>query len=482
VVLKIQKVTEPTQVRDLVRARDQERQRERRAACRIEGVQRTRRNDLLPTLEVEQVLLSDLRPASRQVRKVTEAQVARLVASIESFGFVRPILIAEGVRVIDGHALLKAAERLGLSTIPVVRVDHLSPAEVRALRITLNRTSETGSWDVEALTIELAALEIEGFDLEVTGFSDIEIDGLLRTDHDLETSPPEPAEDAVAVTRLGDLWRLGDHRVICADARDPNALSTLMGEEKARVILTDEPYNVPIVGHVTKKAHREFEVAAGELSAEEFLKFNLDWASASLTHLIDGGLFGTFIDWRHVDVVLAAGATLGLHLQNIIVWSKTNAAMGSLWRAQHELLPIFKKGTAAHVNNVALGKNGRHRTNVWSYPGANVPGSDANAMLAKHPTPKPVAMLADAMLDVTMPGEIVLDPFLGSGSTLMAAQRTGRICGGVELDPLYVDLVIARWSAATGCAAILEATGETFNVVATRRAQERAAKVSCSEA
>jgi DNA modification methylase len=241
----------------------------------------------------------------------------------------------------------------------------------------------------------------------------------------------------------------------------------------ARLVLTDEPYNVRISGNVTGGSHREFAMASGEMSGSEFLTFNLAWMKAALDQLADGGLFGTFIDWRGLPAVHAAATQLGLVPINLIVWAKTNAGMGSLYRSQHELLPLFKKGDGDHLNNIDLGRKGRWRSNLWVYPGASSIGSDARNGLRDHPTVKPTALLADALLDVTARGDIVIDPFLGSGSTLVAAEKTGRRCRGVEIDPLYVDVIIRRYQAETGREAILEATGETFAALAARRRDER---------
>jgi DNA modification methylase len=210
-------------------------------------------------------------------------------------------------------------------------------------------------------------------------------------------------------------------------------------------------------------------MASGEMSDSQFEEFNRKWMDAVLPHLVDGGILGTFIDWRGLPIVHTAATGLGLISLNLIVWAKTNAGMGSLYRSQHELLPLFKKGAAPHVNNIALGKRGRHRTNVWVYPGASSLGSDAREGLQDHPTVKPTAMRQDALIDLTNRGELVLDPFLGSGSTLIAAEKTGRVCCGIELDPLYVDVIIRRYEADTGIATILADSGEPFENVAARR-------------
>jgi DNA modification methylase len=244
------------------------------------------------------------------------------------------------------------------------------------------------------------------------------------------------------------------------------------GDASARLVLTDEPYNMAISGHVTRGAHREFAMASGEMSDDEFLAFNMSWMKLVLQCLCEGGVFGSFIDWRGHPTVFAAASELGLTPLNLIVWTKTNAGMGSLYRSQHELLPLFKKGDGPHINNIELGKKGRWRSNVWTYPGASTRGSDARRGLKDHPTVKPTAMLEDALLDLTNRGDTVLDPFLGSGSTLVAAEKTGRVCRGVEIDPLYVDVIMRRYEAATGDAATLIQTGETFEALGVRRRQE----------
>ena len=256
------------------------------------------------------------------------------------------------------------------------------------------------------------------------------------------------------------------------DACEPAVIRRLMRTDIARMVLTDEPFNVAIGGHVTGGEHREFVMASGEMTDTQFLDFNQKWMKAVLPHLVEGGILGTFIDWRGLPIAHAAATALGLTPLNLIVWAKTNAGMGSLYRSQHELLPLFKRGDATHVNNISLGKRGRHRTNLWVYPGASSLGSDARKGLQDHPTVKPTQMLEDALIDLTNRSEIVLDPFLGSGSTLLAAENTGRACRGVELDPLYVDVIIRRYEAATGTPVILADTGEAFATVAAGRCND----------
>jgi DNA modification methylase len=316
--------------------------------------------------------------------------------------------------------------------------------------------------------------------IEVAGFTLDEIDQVVLDGEPtaVEAGPLAPSAGATAVARLGDLYLLGRHKLMCGDATDPQVWRRLMQDaQPAQLVFSDEPYNVKIKGHVSGSGHREFAMASGEMSDDEFARFNEKWIGCALPWLGDGGVLGTFIDWRGYPTVHAAAVKAALVPLNLIVWGKTNAGMGSLYRSQHELLPLFKKGSASHVNNVDLGKRGRWRSNLWTYPGASSLGSDARRGLQDHPTVKPVDMLVDALLDLTNRDDFVLDPFLGSGSTLMACEKTGRVCRGLELDPLYVDVIIRRFGAATGIAALLEETGERFVDLAARRAQQQPAGV-----
>jgi DNA modification methylase len=438
---------------------------------------RAGRNDLLPSLELIYVPLDRLRSAPKKIRELDPAHVQEIARVIAELGFCDPILIGKENVVLDGEARLEAAKLHGLDWIPCIQVDHLSEKEQRVLRLAVNRLAEKGEWDLDELKIEFEELILEEAPIEISGFTLDEIDQIIIADEAeaVEQGPLGPEGSVVAIARVGDLFQLGPHRVICGDATDPAVIRRLMVDDAAaRLILTDEPYNVPIAGHVTGGAHREFAMASGEMTADEFLAFNLAWIGTAAGYLCDGGVFGTYIDWRGQPTVHAAATKLGLEPLNLIVWAKTNAGMGSLYRSQHELLPLFKKGDAPHTNNVELGKRGRWRSNLWTYPGASSLGCDARRGLQDHPTVKPTAMLEDALLDLTSRSDIVIDPFLGSGSTLIAADKTGRVCRGIELDPLYVDVIIRRYETATGNDAVLVETGETFGRLADRRQRERA--------
>jgi DNA modification methylase len=420
---------------------------------------RAKRNDILPHLELTYLPLGQLRPTPKKLRKLDPVHVREIAAAIAELGFCDPILIGKENLVLHGEARLEAAKLHGLERVPCIQVAHLSDKEQRVLRLAVNRLAEKGDWDLDQLKIEFEELIIEEAPIEVSGFTLDQIDQIINADEAdvVEQGPLGPNESAVAIARPGDVFGLGPHRVVCGNATDPAVLRLLMGGDYARLILTDEPYKVATADHA---------MASGEMTADQFLAFNLAWIEAAAAYLCDGGVFGTFIDWRGQLTVHAAATKLGLEPLNLIVWVKTNAGMGSLYRSRHELLPLFKKGAAPHVNNVDRG-----RSNVWTYRASSL-GSRARHGLQDHPTVKPIAMLEDAFVDVTNRGEIVIDPFLGSGSSLVAADKTGRICRGVELDPLYVDVIIRRYQAATADHAVLVETGETFEALAARRERE----------
>ncbi|HVU22151.1 MAG TPA: DNA methyltransferase [Rhizomicrobium sp.] len=458
-----------------LKSKNRDRREDLTRMARLGAAARGARNDILPLLELVRIPIDDLKTAQRKLRKKDSAHVREVAATISALGFCDPILIGKDNLILDGEIRVEAARLVGSLSVPAIRIDHLSSAEQRLLRLAVNRLGEKGQWDLAALKIEFEELILEDAPIEIAGFSLPEIDQILLDDEfaAVEPGPLAPEPDVQPAARVGDHFILGRHEIICGDATDPHVLERLMREGQARLLLTDEPYNVKISGNVTQGAHREFVMASGEMSDREFHVFNDAWMAACRSHLHDGALFGTFIDWRGYPTVHAAATALGLTAVNLIVWVKTNAGMGSQYRSQHELLPLFKIGTAAHVNNIELGKHGRWRSNTWTYPGASSMGSDARRGLQDHPTVKPVAMLEDALLDMTNRDDIVLDPFLGSGSTLIAAEKTGRCCRGLELDPCYVDVILRRYHEITGQLGILRETGETASELAERRMREK---------
>lgn len=435
-------------------------------------------------LKVEERPVEDLKPYAGNARTHSKKQITQIAASMRQFGFVNPVLIDRDDQIIAGHGRVEAAKTLGLAEVPTIRLDHLNEAERRAYVITDNRLAELAGWDPETLKIELQGLvEMDlDFEIEITGFANAELHALLDPD-EAQLDPKAdaiPERQADAVTRLGDVWRLGIHRLICGDATKADVYQALMQGEEARIVFTDPPYNVRIDGHAGGKGkadRREFVMASGEMSQSQFTTFLTESLKAMADVCCDGAIAFVCMDWRHMEELLQAGHAAFDELKNLIVWAKTNGGMGAFYRSQHELIFVFKKGKAAHVNTFGLGETGRYRTNVWQYPGVNTFSRQRDNELEMHPTVKPTAMVIDALKDVSLRGDVVLDAFGGSGTTLIAAQKTGRKARLVELDPLYCDVICRRWEAFGKVPAVLLSTGETFDEVATRRAAEAALEV-----
>jgi DNA methylase/ParB-like nuclease domain len=412
-----------------------------------------------PRLAVTYRAISDLIPDPRNARTHPKRQTDQLKASIEAFGFTNPILADPDGHIIAGHGRLQAARAMGLTEVPTIILSGLSETQKRALRIADNKIALNAGWDLEILQVELgelASLDVE-IDPTLTGFSTGEIDVILATaaDPDDEVIPPVPTTPR---TKPGDIWVLGDHRVGCGDGRDAGFLQRIIGDE-ARVdaAFLDPPYNVKIGGHaVAAGSHREFAMASGEMNEPEFRSFLADTLGAAAHCSRDGAVHFVCMDWRHMDSVSTVGHTVYGELLNLCVWNKSNAGMGSLYRSKHELVFVYRVGSTPHLNMVELGKHGRNRTNVWDYASVNSMRGSRRQDLALHPTVKPTGLVADAIQDVTRRGDLVLDLFLGSGTTLMAAERIGRRFRGLDIDPAYVDVAIERWSARTGLTPRLE--------------------------
>lgn len=443
-------------------------------------------------LDLQSLTIGSLIPDPKNARQHPDRHVRQLAKSIQAFGFNCPILIDAHNQVVAGHGRLLAAKSLGWSEVPTIRLEHLTPDQVRAYRIADNRLTDCSTWDDRLLAEQLKVLsEAElDFDLDAIGFDLPEIDLRIQSLGEIEEDADDiPAVDPSVepVSRLGDVWQLGPHRIVCGNALLPETYATLMAGTSADVVFTDPPYNVPIAGHVSGKGaiqHPEFPMASGELSSEGFTDFLRQALLEMRRSLVAGALLYVCMDWRHLGELLSAGDAADLSLKNLCVWDKGTGGMGSLYRSQHELVFVFKAGEAAHTNNVQLGKFGRNRTNVWRYPGINsfARSTGEGNLLALHPTVKPVALIADVLLDASQRGDIVLDPFLGSGSTLIAAEQTGRIAYGIELDPRYVDVAIGRWQRRTEQSAVLVESDESFEAVMARRSAEDTSAVLAQEA
>ena len=420
----------------------------------------------------------ELTAYKRNARKHPERQLVSLAASIREFGFNVPVLIDGAGEIIAGHARVEAARRAGLDEVPTISATHLSPAQVKAYRLADNRTFELGSWDLEALVIELQEIiSLDEIEMESMGWSTAEMDALLANAEYSTEGGTDPADALVEppvdpVAQPGDLWLLGRHRLLCGSALEPRSWARLLDGTSAGMVFTDPPYNVKVGGHVSglgKIKHPEFAQASGEMSEKEFTTFLADFLSAMLPHVRDGGVVDICMDWRHLRELLGAIDQSALTMLNLCCWNKSNGGMGSLYRSKHELIAITKKGSVPHINNVELGKHGRYRTNVWDYAGVNTFGATRMQDLADHPTVKPIALVADAIRDVTHHGDIVLDAFMGSGTTLLAAERTGRAGFGTEIEPKYIDVAVQRWQKMTRSTAVLDGDGRTWAAIAAER-------------
>jgi len=430
-----------------------------------------------PPRVVTMVSVRRLKPNTRNAHTHSKKQIRQIANSVVRFGWTYPLLVDENYNVIAGHGRLKAGELLGLREVPVMVMTGLSEAETRALALADNKIAANGGWDRAVLAAELG--ELAGLlpecnlDIDITGFEPAEIDALMGDLIDRETDPldelPEIAKEAVS--RRGDLWVFGEHRLLCGDARDQTDLRQLMGRASAAMVFTDPPYNVKIssVQGRGKIRHRDFMAASGELSRAEFIQFLVDALTLTAEYSANGAIHFVFMDWRHAKEILAAGEKVYSEHKNTIVWVKTTPGQGTFYKSHYELIFVFKNGDAPHINNFELGQHGRTRSNVWTYPGVNTFGTGRLDELALHPTVKPVALVADAMRDCSRRGDIVLDPFMGSGTTILAAERVGRRAYGLEIDPLYVDVAVRRWQAFTKRDAILKETGQTFDEAAEAR-------------
>lgn len=427
---------------------------------------------------IEERSIESLKPYARNARTHSKKQIKQIAASIERFGFTNPVLIGDDDSIIAGHGRVEAAKLLGRKTVPTLKLSHLNDSERRAYIIADNKLALNAGWDNELLAIELQGLLDDDFDLELTGFNIAAIDFIIEDAESANPQAGDPADDNVpqsdgrAVTRMGDLWLLGRHKLVCGDAQDIESFQRLLGDEHVDLLFTDPPYNVKIDGNVCglgSVKHREFAFASGEMSEDEFTGFLRTTLGNASKLMRDGSIAYVCMDWRHMGEMLAAGKAAFTELKNLVVWNKSNGGMGAFYRSKHELVFVFKKGTVPHTNSFGLGENGRYRTNVWDYAGISSISASRGDELAMHATVKPVAMIADAIKDCSRRGEVIFDCFGGSGSTLIAAEKTGRRARLIEYDPLYCDTIIRRWEQHSGKHAVCSESGATFEDVSQQR-------------
>jgi DNA modification methylase len=424
---------------------------------------------------VEPVPIASLTPNPKNARVHSKKQISQIAASIERFGFLVPIVVDEQRMIAAGHGRFEAAKKLRLTHVPVVRAAFMTEADRRAFALAENRIAQLSSWDENILARELQELFDGGLDIDITGFSASDLDLGISVKQDKSAERVElPIPSDAAISRLGDIWHIGQHRLICGDSTKVETYELLLGTARAAMIFSDPPYNVRIDRNVSglgKIKHCEFLQASGEMSQAEFTTFLRSVFRALVRFSKRGSIHFQCMDWRHQREILDAADGVYDELKNLIVWKKSNAGMGAFYRSAHELIFAFKAGKGRNVNNFGLGEKGRYRSNVWEYAGANTFRKGRKEDLEAHPTVKPLALVMDALLDCSNRGDLILDPFSGSGTTLIAAHKTGRIGAAIELDPVFVDTSLRRLVAASGLVAVHE-DGRTFEEVSADRAAE----------
>lgn len=467
----------PAGLKDQIQERNRQRVKGNEGRVRADSRAMAARNDPAPALRSERRPLDKLKDADRRARRTSPAQLERVMHAVSQFGFLKPVLIDAGGNIVDGHILVEVAKRLGLPDIECTIIDHLSKDELRLARIALNRIQETGEWDLGELSLELEELDLAGMDLGLSGFNSTELDLVLNQGAALaDLDKRVPVQPALPVTQFGDLWQLGRHRLLCGDARAPESYKLLLEGQKIDCVFSDPPYNLEIENNVSGLGaikHENFAMACGEMSDDQFRTFLGDYLKRCREFSVPGAVIFACMDWRQIDLLLLAGRDAGLHRINKAIWNKGTGGMGGLYRSAYEEIAVFCTEKSAGTNNVALGRHGRNRTNVWTYAGANQKGSSAGKALGKHPTPKPVELVADAIQDVSRRGDIVFDPFMGSGTTLIAAEAIDRIGCGIEWAPAYTDVTILRWQQMTGKQAVHVSSGKSYAEMQLDRLSDR---------
>lgn len=431
------------------------------------------------------VPIDQLKPPPRALRKHGKRQLSALKASVSEFGILKPILVNAEGEIVAGYGVWLAAKELNLAEVPVISITHLSQEQLRLYAIADNQIPTLETFDDEALRLEISELADLNLNLnldlnfEATGFATSQIDDLLarRTPANSDGEGDEEGEclevPAEPVTRLGDLWLCGEHKLLCGNSLEVESYATLLGSERAQLVVVDPPFNVPINGHVSSTArHPEFQMASGEMSEAEFTGFLTTAFGHLATYSVDGSIHFQFMDWRHMGEMLAAGRVVYSELKNLLVWNKGTGGMGTFYRSQHELIFAWKHGSEPHINNFGLGDTGRYRTNVLDYKGCAGFRKGRDEDLAAHSTVKNTSLIADLIRDCSKRGGVVLDCFAGSGTAMLAAELTGRRARLIELEPRYCDVAIRRWEKMTGEEAVLAANGQTFEELEAERLGE----------
>jgi DNA modification methylase len=422
--------------------------------------------------------VSELKEFPGNPRRHPERQIAALMKSIRRV-WTNPILVDEKGTILAGHGRCEAAKRLCMTRVPTVTVSGLSNSDKRAVVIADNRLPEQAVWDFDLLRGHFQDLINLDFDVELTGFSTGEID-LLMDGAQQQSPPADLADDLTglaskgpAISRLGDVWKLGRHSLACGDAQRRETYEQLLGGERAEMMVTDPPYNIRISGHATgrgKVRRRESAAGSGEMPPAALRGLLYQFVSCAISCSCDGAIHYIFIDWSHLPEFLDTALSLYSEWKNLLVWNKSNAGQDSFYRAKHELIAVFKSGVGSHINNLRPDGQGRCRTNVLDYPSVKSLDPARRGDLEQHPTVKPIALIADLIRDCSRRNGVILDPFGGSGTTILAAERTGRIARVIELDPLCVDVSVRRWQKITGLAARQTKTGLTFAEMEAQRA------------
>ena len=425
---------------------------------------------------IEHVDPKTLRFADNPIHKDDPLHIEKIAGSMDQFDFVDPVLVGPNNEIIDGEQRGKAAMRQGYATVPIIRLKDATPQQVIAVRVALNKIQRGSRWNEASLKTGISELIGQGFDVLKLGFDTAEIDLMLASSNTiLDEAKHDAADQAPVIARSGDVFAVGSHRIACGDCRDASLVAHLMGEARAAACITDIPYNVTVNGHVSglgKNQHAEFAMASGELPTQEYLAFMREAIAIANTLVQPGGYHYWWIDWRSLDLLTQAATATGLDHVNTCVWVKSNAGMGSFYRSQHEMVGVFRKPGAKSTNNIKLGKYGRSRSNVWDSRGANAFGRTRDEDLHDHPTVKPVALIEDAIKDCSKRGEVILDLFGGSGTTMLAAERSGRSARLIEIEPKYVDVTLRRMRDVFDIDAIHEASGLTFDALRKQRLAE----------